>query len=126
MDSFAAFSHVRITHNSYRRIRTRPASEQGERENAAGNENCDSLERAINAAASQAGIDPSDMKAALAKAMDGYGGQATEFLTERGVDPDPFYRWAKTNHPTDYKAALIGHVQDRNVAAWGPLPTSTS
>ena len=78
-------------------------------------------ERAINAAASQAGIDPSQMKAALARAMDGYGGQATEFLTGRGVDPDHFYVWAKTTHPTDYKAALIGHVQERRVESWGPL-----
>ncbi len=78
-------------------------------------------ERAINAAASQAGIDPSEMKAALAKALDGYGGQVTSFLTERGASPDEFFRWAKTTYPTDYKAALIGHVQDRNVAAWGAL-----
>jgi hypothetical protein len=78
-------------------------------------------ERAINAAASQAGMDPSEMKAALAKALDGYGGQVTSFLTERGASPDEFFRWAKTTYPTDYKAALIGHVQDRNVAAWGAL-----
>ena len=78
-------------------------------------------DRAINAAASQAGIDPSDMRAALGKALDGYSEQATEFLASRGVDPTAFYQWAKVNRASDLKAALIGHVQHRNVAAYALL-----
>ena len=50
------------------------------------------------------------MKANVARAMEGYGAQATEFLTARGVDPNAMFAWAKVEHPSDYKAALIGHA----------------
>ena len=75
-------------------------------------------EQAINRAASQAGIDPSDMRASLAKAMDGYSEQAAAFLAARGIDAAAFLQYMKVEHPSELKAAMIAHVQHRNVGAY--------
>jgi hypothetical protein len=78
-------------------------------------------ERAIQRASSEAGVYPHEMAATISKALDGFTQQAQEFLAARGVDPRAFYQWAKVDHPSDFKAAMIGHVTHRNTAAWATL-----
>ena len=61
------------------------------------------------------------MRVALGKAMDGYSEQASAFLASRGVDAAAFQAWARTEFPSEFKAAMIGHVQHRSVASYAHL-----
>ena len=85
-------------------------------------ENGEVSERAILRAASEAGVvDPAEMQATVSTAMAGFVDQAESFLTDRGVDPQAFQAWARTEHSTAFKAAMMDHVRGRNVAAYGAL-----
>jgi hypothetical protein len=75
----------------------------------------------LNAAASQAGVEPSAMGATLSKAMEGYTSQAEAFAASRGVDLQAFGAWATKQHGNELRQAMIGHVQNRDVSAYAPL-----
>lgn len=85
-------------------------------------ENGEVSERAILRAASEAGVaDPAEMQATVATAMAGFVDQAKSFLTDRGVDPQAFQAWARTEHPTAFRASMMEHVRGRDVSAYGAL-----
>jgi hypothetical protein len=85
-------------------------------------ENGEISERAILRAAGEAGVaDPAEMQAAVTTAMAGFVDQATAFLADRGVDAQAFQTWARVEHPTAFKVAMMDHVRGRNVAAYGEL-----
>ena len=78
-------------------------------------------ENAINRAASEAGINPDEMRDTVNKAMGGFVAQASDHLAAKGVDPTLFYQWAKTEQSSEFKVAMLDHVRGRDVSAWNGL-----
>jgi hypothetical protein len=75
----------------------------------------------LNAAASQAGVEPDQLAAAFAVSQMGFRQQFESYAVDRGVDPSDFSVWARQNAETEAKAAMISHVQNRRVDSYDGL-----
>lgn len=76
----------------------------------------------INRAASEAGIEPSEMDARLSGVMQHFEAQAMQAVTGFGSeDPGAFFEWAKAHQPRGLKAAMQSHGMERSTKGYEPM-----